>query len=155
MPLPRLFHALRSNSDRVILFRILHYRVWTPSRFYPTRRRYLLLSHLVLTLSTQTFDSLKDLITAAHLWDSTVHEAINVLEVEESMYVAPSDHLSLDQRLLSGLPPRRPPRRFALLSMLLSRVHKPNPTTSDTSLSDSLHPPHSLSCLRCMRRRRL
>jgi hypothetical protein len=35
-----------------------------------------------------TFGSLKDLIAAAHLWDSTVHEAINLLEVEECM--APS-----------------------------------------------------------------
>jgi len=36
----------------------------------------------------QTFDSLKDLIAAAHLWDSTIHEAIDLLELEESMYVA-------------------------------------------------------------------
>jgi hypothetical protein len=41
----------------------------------------------VLTQTTQTFDSLKDLIAAAHLWDSTVHEAIDLLELEESMYV--------------------------------------------------------------------
>lgn len=60
------------------------------SRFYTSSRRFSSgLSNLVLiTLTTQTFGSLKDLIAAAHLWDSTVHEAINLLEVEESMYVA-------------------------------------------------------------------
>jgi len=39
-------------------------------------------------LIAQTFAVLKDLIAAAHLWDSTVHEAINLLELDESMYVA-------------------------------------------------------------------
>jgi len=39
-------------------------------------------------LIAQTFAALKDLIAAAHLWDSTIHEAINLLELEESMYVA-------------------------------------------------------------------
>jgi hypothetical protein len=42
---------------------------------------------LLITLPAQTFGSLSDLIAAANLWDSTVHEAINLLEVEESMYV--------------------------------------------------------------------
>ncbi|KAI0289581.1 hypothetical protein BC826DRAFT_1106930 [Russula brevipes] len=32
-----------------------------------------------------TFGTLKDLIAAAHLWDSTVHETINLLEIEESI----------------------------------------------------------------------
>ncbi|KAF8273139.1 hypothetical protein EI94DRAFT_1716771 [Lactarius quietus] len=35
---------------------------------------------------TPTLDSLNDLIAAANLWDSAVHEAINLLELEESMY---------------------------------------------------------------------
>jgi hypothetical protein len=38
-------------------------------------------------LIAQTLAALKDLTAAAHLWDSTVHEAINLLELEESMYV--------------------------------------------------------------------
>jgi hypothetical protein len=38
-------------------------------------------------LTAQTFAALKDLIAVAHLWDSTVHEAINLLELDESMYV--------------------------------------------------------------------
>ncbi|KAH9981956.1 hypothetical protein BJV74DRAFT_887199 [Russula compacta] len=38
---------------------------------------------------TLTFAALKDLIAAAHLWDSTVHEAINLLELDETMASSP------------------------------------------------------------------
>lgn len=37
--------------------------------------------------TAQAFGALKDLIAAAHLWDSTVNEAINLLQLEESMCV--------------------------------------------------------------------
>ena len=48
IPLPRLFHALRSNRDHFILLWIIHYHVWTSSRFNPTCRRFFILSDLVL-----------------------------------------------------------------------------------------------------------
>ena len=61
-------------------------------------------------------------MAAAHLWDSTVHEAINLLELEESMYV--TSVLSFIRKLttLISAPSSPPssPLRAALHSALLS-----------------------------------
>ena len=46
------------------------------------------ISRYNVTVTAQNFGLLRDLITTPHLWDSTVHEAINFLGVKETMYVA-------------------------------------------------------------------
>ena len=75
---------------------------------------------MLISLTAQTFDSLRDLIAAAHLWDSTVHEAINLLEVEESMYVAAVRSSFLCRHLFIRAPSSPPfsPLRAALHAAL-------------------------------------
>ena len=94
-----------------------------PPDFIPPVRASPFLSNLVLiSLTAQTFGSLRDLIAAAHLWDSTVHEAINLLEVEESMYVAAVRSLFLYRHLFIRAPSSPPfsPLRTALHTALQS-----------------------------------